>query len=172
MRSWFSTGPPGRWTKSLQIDVVLYYAPILFQQAGFTSTKASFLSSGIIGIVMLVFTIPAQIWVDRWGRRKPLITGGSAMSICFIIIGALYARYGHTTHDAVTLESHSAQWAVVVLIFLFVANFSWSWAVVSTLLRVAQIDLLMWFSLGRQDLRLRDHSHSTPGKGMCGRASC
>ncbi|GLA87529.1 hypothetical protein AtubIFM56815_001955 [Aspergillus tubingensis] len=112
------------------IDVVLYYAPILFQQAGFTSTKASFLSSGIIGIVMLVFTIPAQIWVDRWGRRKPLITGGSAMSICFIIIGALYARYGHTTHDAVTLESHSAQWAVVVLIFIFVANFSWSWAVV------------------------------------------
>ncbi|PYI07785.1 sugar transporter [Aspergillus sclerotiicarbonarius CBS 121057] len=112
------------------IDVVLYYAPILFQQAGFTSTKASFLSSGIIGIVMLVFTIPAQIWVDRWGRRKPLITGGAAMAICFIVIGLLYARYGHTTQDEVILESHSAQWAMVVLIFIFVANFSWSWAVV------------------------------------------
>lgn len=94
------------------------------------------------------------------------------MSICFIIIGALYARYGHTTHDAVTLESHSAQWAVVVLIFIFVANFSWSWAVVSTVLRVAQIGLLIWLSSGRQDLRLRDHSHSTPSKGMCGRAAC
>lgn len=122
--------------------MVLYYAPILFEQAGFTSTKASFLSSGIIGIVMLVFTIPAQIWVDRWGRRKPLIMGGSAMAICFIVIGALYARYGHTTHDAVTLDSHSAQWAVVVLIFIFVANFSWSWAVVSTP-QVIQSILLM-----------------------------
>jgi hypothetical protein len=37
-----------------QIDVVLYYAPILFRQAGFTSKKASFLSSGVTGIVMLV----------------------------------------------------------------------------------------------------------------------
>ncbi|KAL2801242.1 general substrate transporter [Aspergillus keveii] len=112
------------------IDVVLYYAPILFRQAGFTSQRASFLSSGVTGIVMLVCTIPAQIWVDRWGRRKPLIYGGALMAVCFIIIGSLYARYGHTTSDEVQLESVSAQWVVIVMIYIFVANFSWSWAVV------------------------------------------
>ncbi|KAJ0416566.1 general substrate transporter [Aspergillus carlsbadensis] len=112
------------------IDVVLYYAPILFRQAGFTSQRASFLSSGVTGIVMLVCTIPAQIWVDRWGRRKPLIYGGALMAVCFIIIGSLYARYGHTTLDEVRLGSDSAQWVVIVLIYIFVANFSWSWAVV------------------------------------------
>ncbi|KAL2868585.1 putative MFS sugar transporter [Aspergillus lucknowensis] len=112
------------------IDVVLYYAPILFRQAGFTSQRASFLSSGVSGIVMLVCTIPAQIWVDRWGRRKPLIYGGAAMAVCFIVIGSLYAKYGHTVSDEVTLASDSAQWVVIVLIYIFVANFSWSWAVV------------------------------------------
>ncbi|RDW72325.1 sugar porter family MFS transporter [Aspergillus mulundensis] len=112
------------------IDVVLYYAPILFQQAGFTSQRASFLSSGVTGIVMLVCTIPAQIWVDRWGRRKPLIYGGGAMAICFIVIGSLYARFGRTEANEVTLGSDSAQWVVIVLIYIFVANFSWSWAVV------------------------------------------
>ncbi|OJJ03342.1 hypothetical protein ASPVEDRAFT_194904 [Aspergillus versicolor CBS 583.65] len=112
------------------IDVVLYYAPILFQQAGFTSQRASFLSSGVSGIVMLICTIPAQIWVDRWGRRKPLIYGGAAMAICFIIIGSLYARYGRVQSNEVTLGSSSAQWVVIVLIYVFVANFSWSWAVV------------------------------------------
>ncbi|KKK15494.1 hypothetical protein P175DRAFT_0429562 [Aspergillus ochraceoroseus IBT 24754] len=112
------------------IDVVLYYAPILFQQAGFTSQRASFLSSGITGIVMLLCTIPAQIWVDRWGRRMPLIIGGTAMAACFIIIGSLYAKYGYTTADEVILASDSAQWAVIILIYIFVANFSWSWAVV------------------------------------------
>ncbi|KAL2852258.1 hypothetical protein BJX68DRAFT_254601 [Aspergillus pseudodeflectus] len=71
------------------IDVVLYYAPILFRQAGFTSQRASFLSSGVTGIV------------DRWGRRKPLIYGGALMAVCFIIIGSLYARYGHTNSDEV-----------------------------------------------------------------------
>ncbi|KAF4174119.1 hypothetical protein CNMCM8927_003176 [Aspergillus lentulus] len=113
-----------------QIDVVLYYAPILFRQAGFTSEKASFLSSGVTGIVMLVCTIPAQIWIDRWGRRMPLVIGGLVMAICFIVTGSLYARYGHTTADSVILASTAAQWVVIVLIYVFVANFSWSWAVV------------------------------------------
>ncbi|CEL02890.1 Putative Sugar transporter [Aspergillus calidoustus] len=79
---------------------------------------------------MLVCTIPAQIWVDQWGRRKPLIYGGALMAVCFLIIGSLYARYGHTTSDEVRLDSDSAQWVVIVLIYIFVANFSWSWAVV------------------------------------------
>ncbi|KAI9373266.1 general substrate transporter [Aspergillus egyptiacus] len=114
------------------IDVVLYYAPILFRQAGFTSQRASFLSSGVTGIVMLVCTIPAQVWVDRWGRRKPLIFGGAAMASCFLVIGSLYARYGRTTSDEVMLVSDTAQWVVIVLIYVFVANFSWSWAVDST----------------------------------------
>ncbi|KAL4934977.1 hypothetical protein BDV06DRAFT_229253 [Aspergillus oleicola] len=112
------------------IDVVLYYAPILFQQAGFTSQRASFLSSGVTGIVMLICTIPAQIWVDRWGRRRPLIYGGAAMAICFIVIGSLYARFGRVESNEVTLRSKAAQWVVIVLIYIFVANFSWSWAVV------------------------------------------
>ncbi|GIJ98884.1 hypothetical protein Aspvir_001006 [Aspergillus viridinutans] len=113
-----------------QIDVVLYYAPILFRQAGFTSEKASFLSSGVTGIVMLVCTIPAQIWIDRWGRRMPLIIGGLVMAISFIVTGSLYARFGHSTGDSVILTSTAAQWVVIVLIYVFVANFSWSWAVV------------------------------------------
>ncbi|GFF76258.1 high-affinity glucose transporter [Aspergillus lentulus] len=84
----------------------------------------------VTGIVMLVCTIPAQIWIDRWGRRMPLVIGGLVMAICFIVTGSLYARYGHTTADSVILTSTAAQWVVIVLIYVFVANFSWSWAVV------------------------------------------
>ncbi|KAF2752733.1 sugar transporter [Pseudovirgaria hyperparasitica] len=112
------------------IDVVLYYAPILFQQAGFDSERASFLASGVSGIVMLVATVPAQIWIDRWGRRKPLIIGGSLMAACFIVIGVIYARYGTRVEKGVRLESRVGQWVVTVLTYVFVANFSWSWAVV------------------------------------------
>lgn len=92
---------------------------------------ASFLASGVLGLVMIVFTVPAQFFVDRWGRRKPLILGELAVSLCFIVIGALYAKYGIPIDGAVLLQSRAAQWVVVMLIYVFVANFSWSWAIVS-----------------------------------------
>jgi uncharacterized PurR-regulated membrane protein YhhQ (DUF165 family) len=60
----------------------------------------------------------------------PLVIGGFVMAICFIVTGSLYARYGHTAADSVILTSTAAQWIVIVLIYVFVANFSWSWAVV------------------------------------------
>jgi MFS family permease len=125
----------------LQIDAVLYFAPILFQQAGLASVNVSFLASGVTGVVALVCTIPAQIWIDRWGRRKPLIIGGSAMVVCLLLIGALYARYGRTVSDGVQLTSGAAQWVVISMIYLFVANFSWSWAVVSLYFNFSQADI-------------------------------
>ncbi|KAG8957626.1 hypothetical protein FRC00_003729 [Tulasnella sp. 408] len=36
------------------IDAVLYFAPLIFQQAGLNSRNASFLASGITGIVLVV----------------------------------------------------------------------------------------------------------------------
>lgn len=53
------------------------------------------------------------------------------MSACLIVIGSLYARFGVRTETEVKLQSTVAQWFVIVLTYIFVANFSWSWAVVS-----------------------------------------
>lgn len=58
---------------------------------------------------MIACTIPAQIWIDRWGRRKPLIIGGSAMAACLLLVGALYARYGVIRNNAVELRSSAGQ---------------------------------------------------------------
>ncbi|KAG2061236.1 general substrate transporter [Suillus hirtellus] len=104
------------------IDAVLYYAPILFTQAGFTSNRAAFLASGVSGIINLIFTIPAQLF--------PLIGGGVSIATCFIAIGTLYAIYGGKADGQVHLSGKGPQWAVIILIYIFVASFSCSWAVV------------------------------------------
>jgi MFS family permease len=57
------------------IDGVLYYAPLLFQQAGLASEEASFLASGVSALVMLAVTIPASFYCDHWGRRASTIIG-------------------------------------------------------------------------------------------------
>lgn len=112
------------------VDTVLYYAPILFAQAGFPSQRASFLASGVSGIVNLLCTIPAQLWVDKWGRKIPLIGGGMAMSICYLGIGTLYAIYGEKVNGEIRINGKAPQWTVIALIYIFIGNFAWSWAVV------------------------------------------
>lgn len=111
---------------------MLYYAPILFTQAGFSSQRASFLASGVSGLINLVFTIPAQLFVDKWGRRFPLIGGGIAIASCFLAIGSIYAAHGGKANGDVYLNGKPSQWAVIILIYMFVANFAWSWAIVSS----------------------------------------
>lgn len=115
------------------IDVVLYYAPVVFS-ALFTSQTASFLASGVSGIVLMVSTIPAILFVDRWGRRAPMICGGVAMSICFFVTGGLFAAAGRVSKGEegtegvnLTLEG-PAKWIVVMLIYAFLCAFSVTWA--------------------------------------------
>ena len=53
------------------------------------------------------------------------------MAACLLVIASLYARFGQVKSGQVEMRSGIAQWAVAVMIYLFTANFSWSWAVVS-----------------------------------------
>ena len=96
---------------------------MFFQPAGFTWERSVFLASGVSGIIMVAFTIPAQIWLDWWGRCKPLIIGSLAMGSCFAIIGALYQHFGTIIDGAPLIRQKAVQWIVVVFIHLFVANF-------------------------------------------------
>ncbi|KAL9112410.1 MAG: hypothetical protein Q9227_003252 [Pyrenula ochraceoflavens] len=104
------------------IDGVLYYAPLLFQQAGLTSSSASFFASGISGLLIFLFSIPALLFADRWGRRTCTIIGGLILTVTMLLIGSLYA--GEVVH------SHgAARWVVIVSIYIYSVGFSTTWAV-------------------------------------------
>lgn len=105
------------------IDGVLYYAPLLFQQAGLNSSTASFLASGISALLMFLITIPSFILADKWGRRTSTIVGGCLLSATMFVIGALYAAgVVHGTYGA-------ARWVVIVLIYVFALTYCTTWAV-------------------------------------------
>lgn len=103
------------------IDAVLFYGPILFTQAGLTSRQASFLASGVCGILEIVCAIPAQLYLlDKWGRRSSAIVGGFITSGCMLAIGALYAAEA---------QNGPGRYAIIAFIYLFVTAFSTTWAV-------------------------------------------
>ena len=103
------------------IDGVLYYAPQMFQSAGLTSTEASFLASGVSGLVIFGVTIPACLLADSVKRRTSALTGGVGVTVVMFAMAILYAAgLVHSTHGA-------ARWVVIVCIYLFAIIFNGTW---------------------------------------------
>lgn len=72
----------------------MYYAVFLFQQAGLSGTSSSLLANGIQGVVLNLFTYPNMYYMDKWGRRIPMIIGGVGMGVSMMIIGVLMKAQG------------------------------------------------------------------------------
>lgn len=71
------------------INVVINYAPVIFQQAGVGANDALF-QSIIVGIVNFVFTIIAVWLVDRKGRKSLLVWGTVGMTISLVFLAATF----------------------------------------------------------------------------------
>lgn len=88
------------------INAVIYYAPRIFEDAGF-GTGAALLSSVGIGVVNLIFTMLGLAWIDRFGRRFLMYIG----SVGYIVSLALVSW---------AFFSGQAQGSLLVPILLFV----------------------------------------------------
>ncbi|QSZ32268.1 hypothetical protein DSL72_001842 [Monilinia vaccinii-corymbosi] len=104
------------------IDGVLYYAPILFQSAGLSSSTASFLASGISALLIFLTSVPALFFADKWGRRTSTIAGGIGQCAVMFIIASLYVT------DSVHGSYGAGRWVVIICIYLFAMIFSATWA--------------------------------------------
>ena len=70
------------------------YAPTIFRSIGLANSTSGILATGIVGVVNFVFTIPACLYVDNWGRRPTLFIGSVALATCLAIIAAIVAQFG------------------------------------------------------------------------------
>ena len=97
------------------INVISYYAPLVFEQAGWVGRKA-ILMTGINAITYLASTIPPWYIVDKWGRRFILLSGAVSMVISLSAIA--YFIY---------LDIGSTPTLVVVFVMIYNAAFGYSW---------------------------------------------
>ncbi|KAF7776562.1 hypothetical protein Agabi119p4_4955 [Agaricus bisporus var. burnettii] len=97
------------------ISVISYYAPRVFEEAGWVGRDA-ILMTGINAIVYLLSTLPPWILVDRWGRRPILLSGAAIMSLSLFATGYwIFLNKSWTPN------------AVVVSVVLFNVAFGYSW---------------------------------------------
>ncbi|KAI3952758.1 hypothetical protein MKW92_035287 [Papaver armeniacum] len=105
------------------INVIAFYAPLLFITIGF-GTSAALLSSVLIGVIATTFTIVSMFIVDKFGRRALFIVGGIQMFMSQIIIGSVMAN---KLGDHTALMTKSYAYFVLVFICVYVCGYSWSW---------------------------------------------
>ena len=71
------------------ITTVMYYAPAIFEQAGFRSGSAMG-SASVIGFFNMIFTFVAIWKIDHWGRKRMLVWGFSGLCVALLSIGLLF----------------------------------------------------------------------------------
>ena len=74
--------------QSSGINVIFFYAPIIFEQSG-VGTNAAFAQATYVGLVNVAFTVVAMLLIDRLGRRPLMLMG-----LTGIIISMSLAAYG------------------------------------------------------------------------------
>lgn len=97
------------------INVISYYAPLVFESAGWIGRDA-ILMTGINGIIYILSTIPTWYLVDMMGRRPILLSGALIMATALSSVG--YFLY---------LDKSYTPTAVVVSVIVFNAAFGYSW---------------------------------------------
>ncbi|HTB24856.1 MAG TPA: sugar porter family MFS transporter [Puia sp.] len=78
------------------INAILYYAPRIFEMAGF-SKQASFLQPVYIGGANLIFTLLGMSIIDKVGRKTLLITGAIG-TMTFLLLTAFAFNAGTSGH--------------------------------------------------------------------------
>ncbi len=72
------------------INSVFFYAPMIFEQSGI-GTDAAFMQAVLVGLVNLVFTVLAILFVDRVGRRPLLGFGLTGIALCMLLLSYGFA---------------------------------------------------------------------------------
>ena len=99
------------------INVIFNYAEEVFSSAGYTVSDMLF-NIVITGVVNLVFTLVAMQTVDRWGRRKLMLTGSIGLAFIYLLLGGSYFF-------------HLKGLIVLVLVVLAIATYAMSLAPVT-----------------------------------------
>lgn len=123
------------WQQLTGMNVMMYYIVYMFAMAGFEG-NAGLVSSSIQYVINVVMTIPALLFIDKWGRRPLLMTGCVLMFIWLVLMAALLGAYADHVpsvngNDQIRLkipaDQKSVSKAIIACSYLFVASFAPTW---------------------------------------------
>ncbi len=99
------------------INTIIYYAPTIFQMAGFHGASSSILATVGIGIVNVLATVFAIFYLDKLGRRPLLLTGIIGMGASLLCLSIVFHFNGQFSF---------LRWVAMACTFTFIISFAFS----------------------------------------------
>ena len=72
------------------MNAVIYYVPTILEDVGGYGKSTAIGVSVAVGIVNVLFTIPALLWIDRMGRRVWILGGTGVIIVALGALGAVF----------------------------------------------------------------------------------
>lgn len=125
------------------INVVLYYAPRIFNIAGFASTSGQLWGTVIVGLTNMLATFIAIAFVDKLGRKPMMYAGLTVMGLSMGAIGWFF--------NSNLEQSPILGYYAIIALFLFIIGFAMSsgpitWIICSEIFPLVGRDLGVTFS--------------------------
>ncbi|KAL2824239.1 general substrate transporter [Aspergillus cavernicola] len=128
------------WSQLTGMNVMMLYITYVFGMAGL-SGNANLVASSIQYVINVVMTIFALLFIDRWGRRTPLLVGSTLMMTFMFANAGIMKTYGkpappggvdHVAEESWDMsDAQSAAKGVIACTYLFVASYAPTWGPVS-----------------------------------------
>ncbi|KAH8926299.1 general substrate transporter [Atractiella rhizophila] len=121
------------WSQLTGMNIMMYYITLVFRSAGITGRHGNLVASSIQYVLNVVFTVPAIIYIDRWGRRPMLVIGAAFMAFWLFLVGGLQGGFGSKVIDTDgsalwLIEGHSSVTnGIIACSYLFVCSFAITW---------------------------------------------
>ncbi|KAK7182400.1 hypothetical protein DPSP01_002308 [Paraphaeosphaeria sporulosa] len=100
------------------VSAIQYYSPAIYKLMGI-ATNDTLKYQAISSILALIAQATCILFIDRFGRRWPLICGNLFNMVTFIIATVLLAKFPPGAND-----NKSAAWAFIVITWLYNVSFS------------------------------------------------
>ncbi|KAL4795843.1 general substrate transporter [Aspergillus venezuelensis] len=118
------------WSQLSGMNVMMYYIVYIMQSTG---AGSPLLTASIQYILNTALTLPAILWLDKFGRRPAILLGFTFQAIFLYVEGGLQASYGRPTRPGDS-NSEAISWTVadhpavgrgiIAMSYLFVCSFA------------------------------------------------
>lgn len=106
------------------INAVIFYTSFIFEKAETGLDGA--LPTIIVGVMQVIATFTASMFIDRLGRRILLLTSGSIMCICHVLLGTYFYLLEHHKDKAENIG-----WLPIVSLCIYIICYSLGFGPVS-----------------------------------------